>query len=43
LREAQPPQQFEEDFGVTPRHICIGLAFGWGVTKVAPAIDHLLG
>ena len=39
----KPLEQFEKDFGVTPRHICVGLTVGRGVTKVPPAIDHLLG
>src|SRR4029453_491676 len=43
LSEALADQHFEEDLGVTPRHISVGHAFRWNVTEVAPAIDHLLG
>ena len=42
-REALAAQHVEQDLGVAPRHVGIGLALGRGVTEVAPAVDHLLG
>ena len=43
LREALAVQQLEEDLGVAPRHVGVGLALRRRVAEVAPAVDHLLG
>ena len=38
-----PSQQLEEDLGVAPGHVGVGLALRRGVAEIAPAVDHLLG
>ena len=43
LGEALAIEELQEELGVAPRHVGIGLALGRAVAEVAPAVDDLLG
>ena len=43
LGEALALQRVQEDLGVGPRHVGVGLAVLRRVAEIAPAVDHLLG